>query len=593
MTDPEQLYARLASGDTSRILAVLEPLGAAKTLLTDVELKPVTEWTGTAAQAFDTRLTTSKKAVTAAAERLTDAMSVVEAAAAAYGRMRTAADQTILAYRSGGIPDTQASSVLNQLKTSYEEVLRAYAGALRGIRPAFTTVTGATGGLTTASGATVPPPGTDPRQVAEWWRSLPEETRDELLATRFDALGRLRGLPAPVLNEANHRRIEADLTRFAAANTELTGQINARAAELGIDPSDEGALRADPRLADLLDQRQDANRWLDNATAANALVEEAMRSGYETYVLAYDPVGPGKQEGTLAIAYGNPDQASNVAVVVPGTGTTLENGFPNGSAQDLRAAMDQAEPGSNATIAWLGYDAPAMDTTVVTPDNAVAGGEALSSDVDGYRASAETRQHVTVIGHSYGSTAVGYAAMNGLAADDVAFVGSPGVGASTVDQLSPGAGHVWAGAAEHDPVVQGTGGSWFTADGSSVGPYDEEFGANQFGVQGDDNALRAHSVYYADQSLSNLANIATGNYDAVTQGTPETDPAGELVTDAGGGLWDAGREALRGDWDGAWDELKDTGRELLNDAGDVVLGGAGDLVEAGKSLYDNTVGRIF
>ncbi|MBB4906491.1 alpha/beta hydrolase [Actinophytocola algeriensis] len=593
MSDPEELYARLATGDTGRILAVLEPVGAARTLLTGVELKPVTEWTGTAAQAFAARLTTSNKAVTAAGDRLGDAMSVVEAAAAAYGRMRTAADQTIRAYRAGGIPDTQASSVLNQLKTSYEEVLRSYAGALRGIRPAFTTVTAATGGLTSASGATVPPPGTDPRQVAQWWRSLDEATRNELLATRFEALGRLGGLPAPVLDEANKHRIDADLTRFAAANTDLTNQIDARAAELGIDPSDEGALRADPALADLLDQRQDTNRWLDNATEANARVEEAMRSGYDTYVLSYDPVGPGKQEGTLAIAYGNPDQASNVAVVVPGTATTLENGFPNDSAQDLRAAMDQARPGGNATIAWLGYDAPTWDTTVVSPDNAIAGGEQLKSDVDGYRAAAETRQHITVIGHSYGAATVGYAGMNGLAADDVAFLGAPGVGASTVDQLSPGAGHVWAGVSEHDPVVQGTSGSWFTADGSAVGPYDEEFGANQFGVQGDDNLLGAHSTYYSDQSLDNLANIATGNYDAVTQGTPETNSAGELVTDAGGGLWDAGREALQGDWDGAWDELKDTGRELLNDAGDVLIGGAGGLVEAGKSVYDNTLGRIF
>jgi uncharacterized protein YukE len=593
MSDPEELYARLASGDTGRILAVLEPIGAAKTLLADVELKPVTEWTGTAAQAFDARLAASRKAVTAAGERLGDAMSVVEAAAAAYGRMRGAADQTIRAYRAGSIPGTQASSVLNQLKNSYEDVLRSYAGALRGIRPAFTTVTAATGGPTTASGATVPPPGTDPRQVAEWWKSLPEATRNELLATRFDALGRLRGLPAPVLNEANHHRIDADMTRFAAANTDLTNQITARAAELGIDPSDEGALRADPALADLLDQRQDANRWLDNATAANARVEDAMRSGYDTYVLAYDPVGPGKQEGTLAIAYGNPDEASHVAVVVPGTTTTLESGFPNGSAQDLRAAMDQAAPGNNATVAWLGYDAPTWDTTVASPDDAIAGGEALKSDVDGYRAAAETRQHITVIGHSYGATAVGYAGMNGLAADDVAFIGAPGVGASTVDQLSSGAGHVWAGAAEHDPIIQATSGSWFTADGSSVGPYDEQFGANQFGVQNDDNVLGAHSTYYSDQSLSNLANIATGNYDAVTQGTPETNSAGELVTDAGGGLWDAGREALQGDWDGAWDELKETGRELLNDAGDVLLGGAGDLVEAGKSFYDNTLGRIF
>jgi hypothetical protein len=593
MSDPEQLYARLATGDTGRILAVLEPVGTAKNLLTDVELQPVTEWTGTAAQAFDARLTTSKKALTAAGDRLADAMSVVEAAAAAYGRMRGAADQTIQAYRAGSIPDTQASSVLNQLKNSYEEVLRSYAGALRGIRPAFTTVTGTTSGLTTASGATVPPPGTDPRQVAQWWKSLPEATRNELLATQFDALGRLRGLPAPVLNEANHHRVEADLTRFAAANTDLTNQITTRAAELGIDPSDEGALRADPQLADLLDQRQDANRYLDNATAASERIAEAERSGYDTYVLAYDPVGPGKQEGTLAIAYGNPDQASNVAVVVPGTATTLENLFPNDSAQELRAAMDQAEPGTNATIAWLGYDAPTWDTTVATPDNAIAGGDLLKSDVDGYRAAAETQQHITVIGHSYGATTVGYAGMNGLAADDVAFIGAPGVGASDVDQLSPGAGHVWAGASEHDPIVQGTSGSWFTADGSSVGPYDEEFGANQFGVQGEDNLLSAHSIYYSDQSLSNLANISTGNYDAVTQATPETNSAGELVTDAGGGLWDAGREALQGDWDGAWDELKDTGRELLNDAGDVLLGGAGNLVEAGKSVYDNTLGRIF
>ncbi len=593
MADPEQLYARLASGDTGRILAVLEPLGTARSLLTDVEFTPVREWSGVAAQAFEARVTRSKETISAAAERLSDAMSVVEAAATAYGRMRSAADQTIQAYRAGSIPDTQAAAILTQLQSSYEEVLRSYAGALRGIRPAFATATGGATGTTTASGTTVPPPGTDPRQVADWWRSLPESTQHELLATRFEALGRLRGLPAGVLNEANHHRIEADLARFSAAQTELTDQIDARAAELGIDPSDEGALRADPRLADLLDQRQDVNRLLDNATAASERVAEAQRSGYDTYVLSYDPVGPGRQEGTLAIAYGNPDTADNVSIVVPGTTTTLDNAFPNPEAQALRGAMDQAGQGSNATIAWLGYDAPTWDTTVASPDNAIQGGELLKADVDGYRAAAGNPQHITVIGHIYGSTAVGYAAMNGLAADDIAFIGSPGVGASDVDQLSPGAGHVWAGASEHDPIVQGTSGSWFTADGTSVGPYDERFGANQFAVPGEENLLHAHSVYYSDESLRNLANISTGNYDAVTQGTPETDSAGELVVDVGGGLWDAGGDALRGDWDGAWDELKDTGRELLNDVGDVLLGGTGNLVEAGKSAYDNTLGRIF
>jgi hypothetical protein len=469
-------------------------------------------------------------------------------------------------------------------------VLRSYASVLRGFQPVFTTVAGPGG--TTPAGVTLPPPGTDPKRVAEWWKSLSPEAQNELLTSQYDALGRLRGLPAPVLNQANLRRIESDRATYTATAADLNTQIEARARELGIDPSDEGALRENPALADLLDERQEANRRVDNATAASERVQEAANSGYDTYVLSYDVDGPGRHKGTLAIAYGNPDTASNVAVVVPGTTTTLDNGFPNGSAQALRANMDELGSG-NSTIAWLGYDAPTWDTTVATPDNAVEGAGYLVSDVEGYRAAAEGQQHITVIGHSYGSTTVGYAAMHGLAADDVAFIGSPGVGASNVDQLSPGAGHVWAGASEHDPIVQTTSGSWFTADGSSVGPYDQSFGANQFAVPDESNLTSAHSVYYSDESLSNLANIATGHYDAVTAGPGPEDRMGDLAGDVGDGLVDAGGDALHGDWDAAWHELTDTGKELLNDVGDVVIGGAGDLVEAGKSIYDNTLGRLF
>ena len=586
MTDPEELYTKLASGDASRILAVLDPLVAARSALDEVDLTTVSSWRGEAATAFGERVTRSRAAVTSATTKLTDAMSVVEAAAAAYNSMRGGADQAIHAYRKGA-PAATVTEVLTQLRDTYEEVLRSYAAALRSFQPAFTTVAG----TTTPAGVTIPPPGTDPRRVAEWWRALPETTRDELLATQFEVLGRLRGLPAPVLNQANHRRIETDQVRYKAISADLSAEIEARAPELGLDPTDEGALREDPALADLLDDRQEANRRVDNATAAADRVREAESSGYDTYVLSYDVDGPGKKEGVLAIAYGNPDTATNVAVVVPGTMTTLESMYPNGNAQALRASMDQVGQG-NATIAWLGYDAPVWDTTVASPDNAVEGAGYLVSDVDGYRAAAESPQHITVLGHSYGSVTVGYAAMNGLAADDIAFLGSPGVGASTVDQLSPGAGHVWAGTSEHDPIVQATSGSWFTANGSAVGPYDKSFGATQFAVPGEADLTQAHGVYYSDESLKNLANIATGNYDAVTEGSNE-DPLDDLAGDAGSGVADAGQAAMHGDWDKAWDELKDTGKELLNDAGDVVIGGAGDLVETGKSLYDNTLGRLF
>ncbi|MGH3759808.1 alpha/beta hydrolase [Actinophytocola sp.] len=652
MIDPETLYGQLASGDTGRIRAAAEPVTAAMSALTHARSSldgggstATAGWQGAAADAFAARSSLSGTATSTAHARLDQAAKVLEAAAGAYQTMRAAADNAISAWRSrpaglDGAATAALADRVNQALTTvrdgYERTLRAYAGSLTGLRPAFAEVAGsdATWQRTASpSGATVPPPGSDPRAVAAWWQGLSRAERDQLLATRFDALGRLRGLPAGVLDDANRRRIDADQERLGASASALDGQITQRASEVGLDPSDEGALRADPRLADLLDQRQDVHRQLDNAVAAEQRVAEAAaRTPDEVYVLSYDPVGPGRQEGTLAVAFGNPDVADNVAIAVPGVGTTLENGFPNEHAAELREEMDAAAPGErNATVAWLGYDAPSWDLSVASTDDAKEGGALLVSDVDGYRAAAEAAghdPHVTALGHSYGSTVVGYGGMNGLAADDLAFLGSPGVGASSVDQLSAGAGHVWAGATEHDPIVAGTSGDWFTEDGSSTTPYEESFGANQFEAATEENLFGAHSTYYQDgsESLRNLGNIATGNYDAVTEPRWQDSPlppslpgsdlpvvgpaidaaanlgkeAVDIAEDVGGGLWNAAGDALHGDWDGAWDELRDTGGELLNDAGDVVVGtigdvveGGRDLVEAGKSLYDNTLGRLF
>jgi hypothetical protein len=647
MIDPEELYARLASGDTSRIRAAAEPVTSAMSALTQARSAidggastAAQGWQGPAASEFASRSELSGTATSAANSRLDRAAQVIGAAAVAYGTMRGAADDAIAAWRSrpAGIDDAalttfagRVNQALTTVRDGYEQTLRAYAGSLADIRPAFAETAGADPSWPGASpvgtgGPGVPPPGSDPRAVAEWWKGLPQAERDALLASRFDELGRLRGLPAEVLDTANRRRIEVDQERLRGSLSSLDEQITERASAAGLDPANEGALRDKPELADLLEQRQDAQRQLDNAAAAQARVAQAQRmSPDQAYVLSYDPVGPGRQEGTLAVAFGNPDTADNVAVAVPGVGTTLEHGFPNGQAAELRAQMDAAAPGAhNATVAWLDYDAPAWDLSVVSADNAQEGGGFLVSDVDGYHAAAEAAghdPHVTVLGHSYGSTAVGYAAMHGLAADDIAFLGSPGVGASSVDQLSPGAGHVWAGMAEHDPIVQTTSGDWFTADGSSTTPYDKAFGANQFGAASGANLLGAHSTYYQDgsESLRNLGNIATGHYDAVTEPRwqdsplppsvpgsdlpvvgPAIDAAAnigketvDIAEDVGGGLWDAATDTVHGDWDAAWDELKATGGELLNDAGDIVVGTVGDVAEAGKSLYENTLGRLF
>jgi pimeloyl-ACP methyl ester carboxylesterase len=64
--------------------------------------------------------------------------------------------------------------------------------------------------------------------------------------------------------------------------------------------------------------------------------------------------------------------------------------------------------------------------------------------------------HNTVLGHSYGSTVVGYAATgHPLAADGVIFVGSPGVGVEYAADLSVPPAHVWSSHARNDPIQFG------------------------------------------------------------------------------------------------------------------------------------------
>ncbi|NUT97423.1 MAG: hypothetical protein HOY78_35910, partial [Saccharothrix sp.] len=473
------------------------------------------------------------------------------------------------------------------------------------------------------------------------WKSLTKEQQDELLRTKFQELGQLRGLPSEVLDTANRARIKDDQQRFSAEADQLQAQMDARARELGLDPNnsdDLTKLKNDPQYADLSEKRDVAQTKADNAEKVQKSIDQAddyaAQRGWvkpdgtpDVRVMAWDPYGP-RGDGATAIAHGNPDTAKNLAVCVPGTGSTLDS-FSVDQAGNLR---EEIGPNGNATIQWLGYDAPGWSPGEVdNPAQAREGGANLVADVDGYRAAAEAagnRQHLTVIGHSYGSTTVGYAGMNGLAADDIAFVGSPGVGASNVNQLSAGPGHVYVGATEHDPVVQGTSSSWFTQDGSSIGPYDDRFGARTFGTSEGAGALDAHSQYYrsGSESVDNLGKIVTGDGGSVSSQKWHDNPLGpslpgshipgvgpvvdavsgtavgaaDLVVDAGSGLYNAGREAWNGNWSEAGSGLVNTGKEIVNDTVDVVVGGIGDVVEGGRDIvegakgaWDRTVGSWF
>ncbi|MFS8098228.1 alpha/beta hydrolase family protein [Lentzea alba] len=675
-TDPESLYGKLAAGDAGRIAAAADPItgaisavGRAADSVAKGGKTAVTNWAGDTATKFTARAELSSTAAKAAGERLGAGVDIVQAASRAYGQMRGAADQAISVWRSRppGLDEQQTRTLanqvndsLNKVKSGYENVLRSYAGALTKIPPGFEESARTDCGWDRAaqrSGAgslpPLPPPGSDPQAVRDWWNKLSAAEKDALSKAKPEELSKLKGLPVEGLDMANRQRIEQDTDRFGIQAEGLKQQLADRARELGVDPdSAEGqrALRNDPQGSQLMSQYDEAARRAKNSSDAFEALKEANRlageNGKTAYVLQWNPDGPGAKEGTMAVAFGNPDTAKDLAVCVPGTTSKLSD-FSMEQAAQLSGAMGK----DGAAIQWLGYDAPEFALGQVdNPAQAKEGAAILAKDVAEYR-DRNPGAHVTVIGHSYGSTVVGYSAMdNGLKADDIAFVGSPGVGASNVDQLPPGRGHVYVGGTEHDPVIQGTSGDWFTKDGSSTGPYDSSFGATQFGTSGEVWVKDAHSAYYdkGSESLGNLAKIATGHGADVTEQrwqdspTPVEVPGSDLpvagpiidwgvntgkeVVDMGEDVWRGGGQVVddisNGRWGDAGRNAVGTVGELGSDAVDVVadtLGNAGELgrdvyeggkavVEGGvevvkdaggaikdgaKSVYDNTIGSWF
>jgi hypothetical protein len=113
------------------------------------------------------------------------------------------------------------------------------------------------------------------------------------------------------------------------------------------------------------------------------------------------------------------------------------------------------------------------------------------------------------------------AAQQGLKADNVVFIGSPGVGAHSVSDFNlPDGAHVYAAepgaAALVGPV--GIGGDYVANIGHNVHPFggvptEEGFGSEVFEIGNRGRAWESHDDYYGDgsQSLGNLASIVSGN----------------------------------------------------------------------------------
>ncbi|WP_028812121.1 alpha/beta hydrolase [Streptomyces flavidovirens] len=213
----------------------------------------------------------------------------------------------------------------------------------------------------------------------------------------------------------------------------------------------------------------------------------------------------GRDGGRTAEVFGDLSRAGRIAVLVPGSDTSLDR---YGRLRAGAAALQRELGGRSAVIAWLGYRTPAtVSPQVLTPGRADDAAPALRRFM-AELAAAKPTARTSLLCHSYGSVVCGRAA-RGLEVADIVLYGSPGTGAGTAAGLRSRA-TVWAGRGAGDWIADVPHARLqlpSTTVGLGPDPLSPEFGARIFAA-GDGG----HSDYLkpGSASLENIARIVSG-----------------------------------------------------------------------------------
>jgi hypothetical protein len=323
-------------------------------------------------------------------------------------------------------------------------------------------------------------PPTDPKAFHDWWSKLTPAEKDDLWQHN-QYLGNTDGMPADDRDHYNRLKLADELARAQAG---------------------------DPAVSDKLNDLQTIAAQADQP--GRYLLQADTQSGARTHAV---------------IAAGNPDTADDVCTYVPGTGSQPSKmGGDMARVEAMRQQAVQSGAKNPSVIAWYGYDAPEALPNATQQHYADTAAPALDRFQDGLRATHDgPPSHNTVVGHSYGTTAVGDAAghRRSLNADSVVFLASPGTtldGAGDAnltgiphDQLAQ---HIFATKASHDPIPElypdSQVGRYIPGmDDFNRDPTDRDFGAQVF--QSDPGTLhwymggydpKAHSEYWDQNSKS-------------------------------------------------------------------------------------------
>lgn len=201
-------------------------------------------------------------------------------------------------------------------------------------------------------------------------------------------------------------------------------------------------------------------------------LDDMLRADPDLHLMLVDTSGA---QLHAAFAVGDPDTAEHVSVTTPGLNSSVSD---SGAAMAFEAhvlqrlslrQLDAAGRGREkvAAVGWIGYDAPQINVSD-GPAEVLAGLDGVTHDDVAAQAAVELARFydgvvaahggkpldLTAIGHSYGSLTTSFAlqqpGQHGV--DNAIFYGSPGISATTPEQLQVAPGHVFTMEAPSDPI---------------------------------------------------------------------------------------------------------------------------------------------
>ena len=287
----------------------------------------------------------------------------------------------------------------------------------------------------------LPPPGSKPKQIAAWWGSLSDQQKKKLIEKYPEIIGNLDGVDIATRNQVNRSLVDGMLAEARDRERQTHEDLVHRG----------------------MTSHSYANRYskaLDDVEDIEVL-QDVLKNP-ERMLLVCDRSG---ERLKVAIGIGDFDKAQHIGVYVPGKGTTVRGSLLDcvTKSEGLITAAQGLRKSSYATVAWLGYDAPLSIPDVANTHRANAGADRLENFLEGLRAiprHSQEKLHLTLLGHSYGSTTSGIAAshVSPNVVDDLVLFGSPGSGVQLGAEYRVPEGHRWVSAVPYPgDMVQGIG----------------------------------------------------------------------------------------------------------------------------------------